>query len=116
MEEQIQEIDLELGEDTRNYIQEIMEELSQESEIEQKLLEEIERSAKSVTLSLYDSDFSMSDFSYEFRNNDAVYWVEFYGYKEKREPDGNLLVIREVFRSVCYKFDLLFIDCTLTDR
>src|SRR3954471_21630789 len=88
LERQLQEIDENLGQETRYYLQEIMEELSAEAELEGKLIEEIERSSKAIASALYDTDFEISDFAYEFRNIEAVYWTEFYGYKEHKETDG----------------------------
>lgn len=91
-----------------------MEELEKEAEIESKILETIERSAKAMVSALYNVDFSMSDFSYSFRNNEGVYWIEFSGYANKRLADDTLLIAKEVFRSVAYKFGIVFIDESLS--
>lgn len=113
LEVTLQEIDENLGEKPRAYLSEIMDELSEEDALEEKVITEIERSAKAIASALYDNEFSMSEFGYEFRNLNAVQWIEFYGYIERRDTDGTLLVVKEVFRSVCYKFGLVFIDSSL---
>jgi hypothetical protein len=116
LERQLQEIQEAIGETPRNYLQEIMDELSVEAELEGKVIAEIERSSKAIAAALYDTDFLMTDFAYEFRNMTAVQWIEFYGYKEKKDVDGTLLVVKEVFRSICYKFGIIFIDISLSDK
>jgi hypothetical protein len=116
IEKRLQDIDQSVGQETRFYLQEIMDELGVESEIEGKLIDEIQRSSKAIAHVLYDSDFAMDEFAFEFRNIEAVIWIEFYGYKEQKATDGTLLVVKEVFRSVCYKFGIIFIDSSLTDK
>ena len=104
----IQKLDEGIGADSRNYIEEIMAELETEDEIESQLLEEIERTSKAITSS-YNIDFDLEDFSFEFRNNEGVFWIQFYGYKQ----EGGILgcsIVKEVFRSVCYKAGITFID------
>lgn len=52
--------------------------------------------------------FSMADLSVEFVNTAAVYWLEFYNYNN---PDANRTnVLREVVKTMCYKFGVIFID------
>ncbi len=114
LERVLQNVDETMGEEKRNYLEEVMEELEQESAIETQLLEEIERTSKAIASALYDTDFSMDDFTYEFRSNEAINWIEFYGYRQRKDTDGTLLVVKEVFRSVCYKFGIVFIDGSLT--
>lgn len=116
MESKLQDIDLNLGHETRNYLQEIMDELNAESEVEEKVLDEIERSAKAIVNSIYDTQLSMKDFSFAFRKSDSFFWLEFFGYKEPNNNEGALLVIKEVFRSVCYKYNIIFIDISLGGR
>ena len=83
LETELQNYDAALGNDKRLYIKEIMDELKKESEIKNKFLEEVERSSKSVIAVLHKKDFSMDDFSYEFRGNEEIFWLEFYGYKSQ---------------------------------
>jgi len=50
----------------------------------------------------------MADLSVEFVNTAAVYWLEFYNYNN---PDANRTnVLREVVKTMCYKFGVIFID------
>jgi hypothetical protein len=87
-----------------------MDELNKESEVESNLLAELERSTKVIALSVLKSEISMTDFVYQYKNERAVYWLNFFGYIEKKENDELLLVVKDVFRSVCSKFGVVFID------
>ncbi|GGH48283.1 hypothetical protein GCM10007423_49360 [Dyadobacter endophyticus] len=93
----------------REYIQEIMDELSQEDDIESNFLEEIERSLKTILKSVANIGFSMDDVNFSFENVEAVQWIEYLGYngdKQKQE------IVRSTFQSICYKNGLIFIDKT----
>ena len=116
LESTLQDIDSNLGHETRYYLQEIMEELNAESEVQEKVIDEIERSAKAIVNSIYDTNLAMEDFSYAFRKSESYFWLEFFGYKEGNKFDGALLVIKEVFRAVCYKYNIIFIDISLTGQ
>ncbi|MFA0960362.1 hypothetical protein AB9P05_01000 [Roseivirga sp. BDSF3-8] len=108
VESKLQKYDEEIMNDRRNYIDEIMDALEKESEIEEKLFEDFEWAAKSILLTLFDKDFDLSDYSYELKKNRGVYWLEFYG--NVNINDKVLLVVKEVFKSVCYKYGIVFID------
>lgn len=116
LEARLQNIDMSLGEPARNYLQEIMDEIKAESAIEDNLISEIDRLSKAITAELFDTVFSLDNFAFEYRNVGSAQWVEFYGYKEAQLTDGTLLVVKEVFRSVCYKMGLIFIDSSLSDK
>ena len=116
IEMQLQNFDEKLGNDKRFYIQEISDELEKETEIKNKFLEEVERSSKPVIEALHKKDFSIDDFSYELRGNEGIFWIEFYGYKLQLSHDDFLYVVKEVFRSVCYKNGIIFIDWSLDKK
>jgi hypothetical protein len=116
IETELQDYDAALGNDKRFYIQEIADELEKEAEIKNKFSEEAERSSKSVMAALYKKDFSMDDFSYEFGSNEGTFWIEFYGYKSQLSHDDFLHAVKEVFRSVCYKTGIIFIDCSVSKK
>ncbi|MCU7547786.1 hypothetical protein OCK74_01610 [Chitinophagaceae bacterium LB-8] len=116
IEQILQREDQELGREPRNYLKEILEELEAESKLESKLLEEIERSAKTIVSALYEPDFSLEDFGYDFKKSEATYWLEFYGYKKNKGVDSSLLIVRDVFKSICYKHGIIFIDSTLDEE
>ena len=116
IEIQLQNNDAELGNGKRSYIQEISDELEKETEIKKKFSEEVERSSKSVVGALLKKDFSIDDFSYELRGNEGIFWIEFYGYKLQLSHDDFLHVVREVFRSVCHKNGMIFIDYSLSKK
>ena len=109
-ERELQNIDESVGEETRYFIQEIMDELSIEDEIREKALDEIQRSSQAIIMHLHNTNCSVADFAYEFINSEAVSWIEFYGYKLPKKADETLHIIKEVFRSICYKYNIIFID------
>lgn len=80
--------------------------------VEEQLLEQVTKSAKTIMdrISLREMHFSLDEFAFEFRNDEAVLWLEFYGYKEARKSDFELLVVKEVFRFTCNKLGVIFID------
>ena len=113
IEKELQNYDATTGNDKRSYIQEIVDELEKEAEIKNKFLEEVEKSSRSVVAVLHKKDFSMDDFLYEFRGNEETFWLEFSGYKSQLSHDDFLNVVKEVFRAVCYKTGIIFIDCSV---
>jgi hypothetical protein len=110
-EEKIQQFDQEIGEEIRNYLEEIMDELERESEIESQLFEEIEWSSQAIVSVLQNSDFSLNDYSFEFRSSGTTFWIEFYGQKDQVNNE-TVKIIKETFRASCYKFGVVFIDRT----
>jgi hypothetical protein len=116
IERKLQNLDAKPGNDKRFYIQEIKDELEKETGIKNRFLEEVERSAKPVIEALHKKDFSIDDFSYELRGNEGIFWIEFFGYKLQLSHDDFLHVVKEVFRSVCYKNGIIFIDYSLSKK
>jgi len=57
IEEGLQNFDSEIGRERRNYIAEIMDELSREDEIKTDMFDEIERSCKVIMRNLYNEGF-----------------------------------------------------------
>jgi len=115
LERKLQEYDDTLGDKRRDYIDEIMAELEQETETEDKFKEEIERYSKTIVATLLDKEFAMDDFSYDLTNKEAVRWLEFYGYTEEKENDDTLKIVKDIFRSVSSKYDIIFIDSSLNN-
>jgi len=110
MEQRIQRMDASIGQPHREYIKEIMEELDIEDVIEEKIIEDVERSMKAIVGALFKKDISLTDISYDYLLYQAVPWVTLKGYADESELDGPLLVIKECFRSACYKHGAVFID------
>ena len=63
LERQLQQFDDTLGEERRNYIEEIMTELEQETETEEKLIADIQRFSKTIVATLFDKEFLIDEFS-----------------------------------------------------
>lgn len=100
-------MDLEKGE----FIKEIIKELEAEDVIEENLIEEIQRS---LNVFLEERATDLDNIQYIFKNKQAVYWVELFGYNTGETLNDDFLIIKEVFRSVCYKHGVIFIDNTIT--
>ena len=113
LEAVINEHDERLGLPTKNYIVDIMVELNEEWERLENVIDEMQRQSSVITRSLYGNDFKFTDFDFEYKNSEAVYWVQFNGYKDGSPADGTQLLIKEVFRSVCSGLGVVFIDQTL---
>jgi DNA-binding transcriptional MerR regulator len=101
-------MDLEKGE----FIKEITKELEAEDVIEENLTEEIQRSLNAV---LEERATDLGTIQYIFQNRQAVYWVELFGYNTGEALNDDFRIIKEVFRSVCYKLGVIFIDNTITE-
>lgn len=110
METKLQEKAKESGQRKRYYVQEIIDELSEEKDIHKKLLEKVTKGCQAIVHSLYDESFDLNDYSYELRKAMGVYWVQFFGYKAQRQNDSMLIVVKEVFRAACYDIHIVFID------
>lgn len=110
----MQEFDDSIGLGKRNYIDEIMEELQQEAEVEEKLMADIVRFSKTIVNTIFHEEFVADEFAFDFRIKEAVKWLEFYGYKNEQVIDEKLNVVKDIFRSVCSMHNIIFIDSTLT--
>lgn len=110
IEAKLQKVDSEIKQPTRNYIEEIMEELNQESENETNIVDDLSRASKATVESLFDEEINFDDFSFRIGKAEHYHWLQFTGYTDKRPLDANLLIVREVFRSICNKYQYIFID------
>lgn len=114
MEGEIQRIDREFGNEHRNYLSEIIEELGQEAETENLLIEELKRTANILIPQLDGHDFNSDDFAFDFANHKGINIVEFYGYKEKKQIDSTLNMFKDILQSLTYKHNVIFIDSSKT--
>ena len=110
MESKLQQIAKEGGQRKRLYVQEIIDELSEEKDLQKKLTDKVSKGCHAIVHALYDDAFDMNDYAYELRKAMGVYWVQFFGYKANRQSDGMLAVVKEVFRAACYDMHMVFID------
>lgn len=108
LEGKLQNFDMELGLEERNYIEEVMNEFQQEAAIKDELMNEIERSSHVIMKDLYNIGFFMKELSIDFVTKSAVYWLEFHNYNtSEKEQIG---VLKEVVKTICYKLGVVFID------
>lgn len=110
IESTLQRLDSQVGHPHRNYIQEIMDELTVEEENEENLLEDLERASVATINALFGTTFIYNDLSFSLEKADHFPYLTFKGYTDDRETDADLIIIREVFRSICYKYNFIFVD------
>ena len=111
LEKKLQQLDAEWGQPKRDYIQEIMDELDIEGSVEEKVMDEIKRAAGSIVNGLFEKDFLMEELDFSFNKIANFSWIIFQGYKAREiEKDAPLIVIKEIFRASCYKYNIIFID------
>jgi hypothetical protein len=105
--------DEQINEPERDYIQEILDALSAEGSLEENLMGAITSSCTAITKYLFEKQFTIKEYAFEFNNSEAVQWLEFYGYKEKQTENAELQAVKEIFRSVCSHHKVIFIDSSL---
>ncbi len=110
MEAKIQQLDRDFGNDHRDYLSELIDELGEESEIENLLLDEFKRTASIIVTKLTGADFNVEEFSFDFSNASGINFLEFYGYTEHKEIDTTANIVRDVLQSICSKHKVVFID------
>jgi hypothetical protein len=103
-------IDETMGNDSRNYIDEIMQALDKESDKEVELLEELAIVCATTLTFITGEDFALDDCMYEYFNVRGVQWLEFYSHKQKTVVAKEALVLTETFRSICYRHGVIFIN------
>ena len=74
------------------------------------LLSSIETACSTVTTSISSAPFNLNNYSYDFVWVDTMYWMEFFGYTVKTKDNGELKIISEIFRAVCYQQNVIFIE------
>jgi hypothetical protein len=110
IERRLQVLDADIGQPTRNYIEEIMDELNEESDLETKLIDDLNRAPIAITNSILGKDINIDEYQYETGKSEHYHWLKFSGYADQRPVDANLLIVREVFRAITYKHNYVFID------
>lgn len=109
----LHEIDQELSIDERNYIQEIVAEIKEETEMEEKLFDELEWATESILTTVVDEEVIIEDYYYELKKNRGVYWIEYHGKTDA--PEKINLIVKEIFKSVCYRYGIVVIDGSVSN-
>lgn len=112
IEQQIQQTDKEIRQAHRNYIDEIMQELDEEMNNEISIKDDLRRASNAILISMLNQQVSFDDWEFIIGKSEHYHWLQFFGYLDKRPIDTNLLLIREVFRSICNKYDYIFINAS----
>lgn len=110
IEAKLQKLDEQIGQPKRNYIQEIVEELDQEVNDEDSILEDLRHASTAMLRLMFDQPFNFEDLSFITSKADHYHWMQFSGYKDGRPVDARLLVAKEVFRSICNKYNYILLD------
>lgn len=113
IEAELQKIDADVRRPKRNYIQEIMEELEQEQNDEQKIIEDLRSATIATIKTLFGKSFDFDELSFEIGKADNFPYVHLRGYLSEKKADGNLVIVREVFRAISYRYNHIFVDLSL---
>ena len=110
IESKLQRLDADISSPKRNYIQEIMEELDQEQNNGANITEDLTHATIATIKALFGRDFQFDELSFTIGKADHYHWLQFIGYTDGRTVDSNLIIVREVFRSICNKYNYIFVD------
>lgn len=113
IEATLQQLDSAVGEPRRDYLQEIMEELNEESENEANLKEDIQAATKAIVETVLKSSLEFDDLLYTIGKSRHYHWLQFLGYTDQNRVDGNIIIARAVFQSICNKYNYIFIDLSV---
>jgi hypothetical protein len=112
IELKLQQLDARIGKVKRNYIQEIMDALQQEQENEANIAEDLRHAATATIRAFFGRSLNLDELSYSMGRADHYHWLQLSGYSNGKESDGVLVLVKEVFRSVCNTYNYIFIDLT----
>jgi len=110
IEQQVQNLDREIGRSHRNYIDEILLELDEESESESNIEEDLRRATIATIDSIIGEEIDFEKLSYSTGKAEHYHWIRFSGYTDQRAIDSGILIARETFRAICNKYNYIFID------
>ncbi|NII28235.1 hypothetical protein HB364_24340 [Pseudoflavitalea sp. X16] len=110
IEQQVQHSDTQIGRPYRNYIEEIMQELEQESENEINIEDDLRRATVATITSILGQQLNFESLSFSIGKAEHYPWLRFSGYLDESPADANIVIAREVFRSICNKYNYIFID------
>jgi hypothetical protein len=110
IESKLQRLDTDMHQPKRDYINEILDELEQESENEASLANDLAGACTAIVTTLLNSSFDFDDLLFTTNKAKQYHWLQFSGYVDQRPIDANLVIVKEVFRSICYRYNYTFID------
>lgn len=110
IEAKIQRLDNEFGNEDRNYLTDLLDELREEGEIESALMDDFKRTTNTVFDKLLEQRFDESEFSFAYNVFKGVCVLEFYGYIEDKAIDKSGRIVRDILQSICNKYKVVFID------
>lgn len=110
IESKLQRLDEDIRRPKRNYVQEIIEELDREQDDAVNIIEDLRRATVAMIRTIFGQTFSFDELLFITAKADHYNWLQFNGYKNGDPIDANLLIVREVFRSICNKYSYIFVD------
>lgn len=78
-----------------------------------QLIAEVQRMAFIIIGDEPPDAFSLADYDFNVRANEKEFWVEFFGFKSWTGKEDHTQIVKEVFRAICYRYNLVFIDKTV---
>lgn len=114
MEAKIQRLDREFGNEHRDYLSDIIDELGQEAEVENQLIEEFKRTASILVPKLAEEDFDFDNFAIDFGITKGISYLEYDGYQNGKPNDNTSSVVKDILKSLCAKHSVIFIDSSNT--
>lgn len=114
MEAKIQRLDREFGNEHREYLSDIIDELGQEAEIENLLIEEFKRTASVLVPKLAEEVFAFDNFAMDFNITAGIAYLEYNGYQDHKSNDYTVSVVKDILKSLCAKHSVIFIDSSNT--
>lgn len=114
LQNEIQRLDREFGgKETRNYIADIMEQFEAQDSIEEDYKQSVTRACKVIVNNLFPGnivEFVLEDWNYEYSVIKSIPTVQFFGHNSNEQLDGKVMVVKDVFCSVCNQFNIIFIN------
>jgi len=112
VEQKLQLLDNQVGQPFRNYIDDIMRELDEESDNESNIEEELRMATISTVTSVIGMDLEFEDLAFVIGKANQYQLIQLLGYKDERPVDSCLIITVEVFRAICNKYNYIFINLT----
>jgi hypothetical protein len=112
IERRLQSLDTQIGQPIREYIDDIMNELNEESDIESIIEDELRMATIATVSAVIGMEIEFDQLAYVVGKANQYHWVQLLGYKDERPVDSCLIIAVECFRAICSKYNYIFINLT----
>ena len=110
IESRLQQLDADIRLPKRNYVQDIMDELDKEQENETNISDDLKHATIATIKKIFGRDFQYDELQFNTGTADQYHFLQLDGYTDNREVDANLIIVKDVFRAICNKYNYIFID------